>query len=174
MFPAHRPRWGPNSKCSRATDSRNEQWIQRSDGALQVYANDCMDVTGASTTPGTPVQLYTCNGGPQQQWTINANGTITDFAGMCLDISGGSTSNGALLQVWTCNGSPWQQWRTPSAPTITSPSSAAFIEGNPSSFTAVATGYPTPTLTETGTLPSRVTFIGGVLSGTPTESGTYP
>ena len=60
------------------------------------------------------------------------------------------------------------------APAITSPTSATFIEGNPSSFTAVATGYPTPALTETGALPSGVTFTGGVFSGTPTEAGTFP
>jgi hypothetical protein len=60
------------------------------------------------------------------------------------------------------------------APAFTSRSSATFIAGNPSSFTAVATGYPTPTLAETGALPSGVTFTGGVLSGAATTSGTFP
>ncbi len=38
-----------------------------------------------------------------------------------------------------------------------------------------ATGFPAPTFTEIGSLPAGVTLsTGGVLSGTPTASGSFP
>ena len=30
----------------------------------------CLDVTGAATANGTPVELWTCNGGSNQQWSL--------------------------------------------------------------------------------------------------------
>ena len=44
---------------------------------------------------------------------------------------------------------------------------AAFTEGTPGSATVTATGSPTPTITEVGNLPNGVSFVNGVLSGTP-------
>ena len=44
---------------------------------------------------------------------------------------------------------------------------AAFTEGTPGSVTIAATGSPTPTIAESGPLPSGVTFNNGVISGTP-------
>jgi hypothetical protein len=62
------------------------------------------------------------------------------------------------------------------APAVTSANSTTFISGTAGSFTATASGYPTPTFSETGVLPTGVTFTsGGVLSGTPSGTpGTYP
>ena len=62
------------------------------------------------------------------------------------------------------------------APAITSATSTPFTTGIAGSFTVTTTGFPTPTLTETGALPSGVSFnqATGVLSGTPSMAGTYP
>src|SRR5208283_1836689 len=60
------------------------------------------------------------------------------------------------------------------APAITSASSKTFTEGAASSFTVTATGFPAPTIAESGALPGGVTFNAGVLSGTPTANGTFP
>jgi hypothetical protein len=63
------------------------------------------------------------------------------------------------------------------APSITSASSTVFTAGTAGSFTVTATGYPTPTITESGALPSGVTFSNGVLSGTPaagSQGSSYP
>jgi hypothetical protein len=61
------------------------------------------------------------------------------------------------------------------APSFTSPTAATFTEGSAGSFVATASGGPAPTFSETGTLPAGVTLAStGVLSGTPTQDGTYP
>ncbi|MGH7748088.1 MAG: putative Ig domain-containing protein, partial [Candidatus Dormibacteria bacterium] len=48
--------------------------------------------------------------------------------------------------------------------------------GSPGTFTLTAGGYPAPTFSAVGTLPSGVTLVGGVLSGTPAggTGGSYP
>jgi len=52
--------------------------------------------------------------------------------------------------------------------TFTSTAGTTFTTGAPGSFAVTATGYPTPTFSETGALPTGVTFSSaGVLSGTP-------
>jgi len=59
---------------------------------------------------------------------------------------------------------------------ITSLNSTTFAVGAAGSFSVTASGYPTPTFTESGPLPSGVTFSSaGVLSGTPVagSGGTY-
>jgi hypothetical protein len=59
------------------------------------------------------------------------------------------------------------------APTITSPGEATFNDHESSLFAVTATGTPAPTITKWGTLPEGVTFSNGVLSGTPTQTGTF-
>ncbi len=65
------------------------------------------------------------------------------------------------------------------SPAITSASSTAFTAGTAGSFTVTTTGTPTPSLSETGTLPSGVTFHDNgngtaTLSGTASAAGTFP
>ncbi|HEV3367309.1 MAG TPA: putative Ig domain-containing protein, partial [Acidimicrobiales bacterium] len=60
------------------------------------------------------------------------------------------------------------------APAITSTSTTSFKENAAGSFTVTTSGFPVPTVAETGALPAGVTLTsGGVLSGTPTQSGTF-
>jgi hypothetical protein len=61
------------------------------------------------------------------------------------------------------------------APTITSANSATFRVGVAESFMVTTTGSPTPTLSESGALPSGVMFNAatGMLSGTAGATGTY-
>ena len=66
------------------------------------------------------------------------------------------------------------------APAITSANNTTFQVGAAGSFTVTTTGSPTPSITESGALPSGVTFHDngngtGTLSGTPAAGtgGTY-
>ena len=67
------------------------------------------------------------------------------------------------------------------APGITSAGSTAFTVNQAGSFTLTTTGYPAPALSETGALPSGVTFVDNrngtaTMAGTPAAgtAGTYP
>src|SRR6185437_5977432 len=65
------------------------------------------------------------------------------------------------------------------SPTITSGNSTTFTAGTAGSFTVTATGTPTPSLTESGALPSGITFHdngngSATLSGTASVAGTFP
>jgi len=65
-----------------------------------------------------------------------------------------------------------------SAPAIVSASSTAFTLGAASSFTVTTTGFPTPSLSESGALPIGVSFQDngngtGTLGGIPTQAGSF-
>jgi hypothetical protein len=40
-----------------------------------VHSGKCVDVKGANTADGTPIQLYRCDGTAAQQWKLEADGT---------------------------------------------------------------------------------------------------
>jgi Big-like domain-containing protein/putative Ig domain-containing protein/VCBS repeat protein len=62
------------------------------------------------------------------------------------------------------------------APAITSANSTTFTVGTPGTFTVTTTGFPVPTVSQTGTLPTGVTFTPAtkVLAGTATQTGAFP
>jgi len=60
------------------------------------------------------------------------------------------------------------------SPSFTSANSTTFLVGTRGSFTPTANGFPAPTFTESGALPSGVTFAHGSLRGTPSQTGSFP
>ncbi|WP_255509875.1 ricin-type beta-trefoil lectin domain protein [Micromonospora sp. AP08] len=78
-------------------------------GQITGIGGKCLDVTNSNTANGTPIQIWSCAGTPNQQWTRGADGTLRSL-GKCLDVSGGGTANGTRVQLWTCNGTGAQQW----------------------------------------------------------------
>jgi len=82
---------------------------------INVNSNKALDVSGAGTTPGTNVQIWTDNGSGAQKWTIyrNADGSyklINVNSALALDVASAGTANGTNVQVWTDNGSGAQKW----------------------------------------------------------------
>jgi hypothetical protein len=61
-------------------------------------------------------------------------------------------------------------------PAITSANTDTFIVGTADSFTVTTTGFPAPTVSQTGALPAGITFTPGtkVLGGTATQTGVFP
>ncbi|MER6082604.1 RICIN domain-containing protein [Streptomyces sp. NPDC001833] len=76
---------------------------------ISVASGRCMDDPGGSTTAGTKVDIWDCDGGANQQWTYTSGRTLTT-KGLCLDASGGATTPGTKVILWTCTGSDNQQW----------------------------------------------------------------
>jgi hypothetical protein len=76
------------------------------------FNNKCVDVLDASSTNGTRVQLWDCNGTNAQQWQFRADGTVRpDFnTNKCLDLPGWNTADGTPIQIYDCNGGTNQQW----------------------------------------------------------------
>jgi hypothetical protein len=71
---------------------------------------ECADVNSGSSTAGTRIEMWPCNGNAtSQEWTMQSNGTV-GINGQCLDITGATTANGTLIEEWTCNGGANQQW----------------------------------------------------------------
>ncbi len=135
------------------------------------------------TTTGVPTASITETGSLPSgvSFVDNGNGTAT-LSGTPATGTNGTypitivASNGA-----TPNASQSFTLKVTSAPAITSPSSTTFTAGSPGNFTVTSTGNPTDSLSESGTLPSGVSFIDngdgtGTLSGTPAAGtgGSYP
>ncbi|MGW1591158.1 lectin [Streptomyces sp. NPDC002386] len=89
-------------------------------GTITGLAGKCLDVAGAGTADGTPVQIYDCNGTAAQQWTVGGDGTVRAL-GKCLDVTGNSTADGAKAQLWTCTGGANQKWTVTTAHDIVNP-----------------------------------------------------
>jgi hypothetical protein len=103
-------------------------------GTTSTLRNDnagrCLDVPNASTTNGTQVTLWDCNGGSNQQWTVNTAKQIQVYGNKCLDAEGASTSAGTRVIIWDCNGATNQQWNASSDGTITGVQSGLCLAPN--------------------------------------------
>ena len=124
-------------------------------GAITGYEGLCLDDRSASTTPGNPVQVYTCNGTSAQQWTYESNGTIQTL-GECLDVTGAGTANGTLVDLYTCNGTVAQVWDPESNGELVNPNSGACLDdtGYGGSGTQVQIWACADTSNQQWTLPS--------------------
>ncbi|NEC50572.1 1,4-beta-xylanase [Actinospica acidiphila] len=81
-----------------------------------VGSGRCLDVPNASTSDGTQVQLYDCNGRTNQSWELTSSGELRVYGNKCLDAAG--TGNGAKVQIYSCWGGDNQKWRLNSDGTI--------------------------------------------------------
>jgi sugar lactone lactonase YvrE len=143
-----------------------------------VGTNGQFTVTTGSGYP-TPPSLCVCPGLPPSplSFTDNNNGT-----GSLHGTPAAGTGGTYELQVTAINqtGETVQDFtlEIDEAPAITSANHVTFHEDTGTSFTVTATGFPAPTLSKNGSLPSGITFdpATGVLSGTPAlgSAGTYP
>ncbi len=85
--------------------------------AVNQAGGACLDDPNSSTTAGTQLIQWSCNGGTNQNWTFtpvsgtSASYTIANGAsGQCVDVNGRSTADNALVIQWTCNGQTNQQF----------------------------------------------------------------
>lgn len=78
-------------------------------GTISGLANKCIDVNQGSTTNGTKIQLWDCNGSAGQAWTLASDGSVR-AVGKCMDVDRSGRANGTKIHLWDCNGTGAQQW----------------------------------------------------------------
>jgi len=90
----------------------------------------CIDVPNATTTNGTQVQIWDCNGQTQQRFTYTASKQLQVYGNKCLDANGRGTTNGTQVIIWDCNGQTNQQWNVNSNGTISGVQSGLCVDAN--------------------------------------------
>ncbi|MEV0806322.1 ricin-type beta-trefoil lectin domain protein [Micromonospora sp. NPDC050200] len=95
-----------------------------------VASNRCLDVPGSSTTWGTKLQIWDCNGGSNQSWLLTPSKTLVVYGKLCLDVPGGSPAAGARVETWDCSGNGNQQWNVNSNGTITNAPTGLCLDVN--------------------------------------------
>ena len=65
---------------------------------------------GFSTTVGTEVALWDCNGGGNQSWSWTADKLLTVYGNMCLAIGGDGSSAGNPAIITDCTDAADQTW----------------------------------------------------------------
>jgi hypothetical protein len=72
----------------------------------------CIDVRWASGVSGTPVWLYSCNGGAAQHWVYDRTSGVIRNPSLdrCLDVKWGNALAGSTVWSYECNGGLAQKW----------------------------------------------------------------
>ena len=125
---------------------------------------------------GLPLNsLLYSNGNTSGVWEAgiacaNSSGVVTDYWNT--EVTFTSSNSDANGFVWSDTVGPCTSNLSPQ---IFTASSDTFTQRTANSFTVQSTGCAAPTFSETGALPTGVSLSPtGVLSGTPTQSGSFP
>ena len=84
--------------------------------AVNQGSGQCLDDPNSSTSAGTQLVQFSCNGGTNQSWTFTPisstsnSYTIKSAAGLCVDVSGRSTADNAQVIQWSCNSQTNQEF----------------------------------------------------------------
>jgi hypothetical protein len=90
----------------------------------------CVDVPGFSTTAGTTLGLWYCNGGGNQSFNWTAERELSVYGDMCVAPVGGVVA-GSSLMIADCTGAPDQQWELNGDLTISSAADAGLCLAAP-------------------------------------------
>ncbi|MEV3856357.1 ricin-type beta-trefoil lectin domain protein [Streptomyces sp. NPDC050095] len=93
-------------------------------GSVTGIDGKCADVTGGSSTDGTPLELWSCGGGNHQNFVLAHDGSVRALF-KCVAVSGSS------VQLRTCDGSAGQKW-TRSGQTLVNQGKCLDAEGGAS------------------------------------------
>ncbi len=153
-------------QASAITSASNTTFVTGTSGSFTVtttgYPTSSISETGSLPAGVTFVDNHNGTG------TLSGSATAGGVYNISFTAANGIGSNSVQSFTLTVN----------QAPAITSANTTTFTVGASGSFTVTTTGYPTPSLSETGALPSGVTFADnhngtGTLSGTPTANGVF-
>jgi hypothetical protein len=92
----------------------------------------CIDVPGFSTTAGTTLGLWYCNGGGNQSFDWDAEKQLTVYGDMCVAPKDGLAAGSAVL-ITDCTGAADQQWELGADLTISSVADPTLCLASPES-----------------------------------------
>jgi O-glycosyl hydrolase len=95
---------------------------------LGAQSGKCLDVPGQSTTTGTQLDIYTCNGGSNQEFSFEPDGEITVYGSRCLDAYEQGKIAGTIVDIYTCDGGSNQLWQVHPDGTITNDESGLCLD----------------------------------------------
>ncbi|MFD9048177.1 ricin-type beta-trefoil lectin domain protein [Streptomyces zaomyceticus] len=91
--------------------------------AITGVGGKCLDVQGASSANGQPIQIYTCNSGGGQRYSLT--GDVLKVFNKCVTAMG--TTAGSVIQNQPCDGSAAQTWNRRADGTLHNPASGRCI-----------------------------------------------
>ncbi|MDX8051813.1 arabinofuranosidase catalytic domain-containing protein [Lentzea sp. BCCO 10_0798] len=101
-------------------------------GAVRsVAAGRCLDVNAGSSTAGTPLQIWDCNGGANQTWTRTGSGQLTVYSGdstRCAAAAGNQA--GAAVVIAACDSGAGQRWQFNANGTVSAAQSSLCLDVN--------------------------------------------
>ncbi|WDZ84723.1 ThuA domain-containing protein [Micromonospora cathayae] len=103
-------------------------------GRIVGLGGKCLDVRNGSSTDGTQIQIFTCNGATGQQWTVTPNGPIKAL-NKCLDVNAGASADGTKIQLWTCSGGGPQNWSAQADGSLRNPATGKCLDVSNNSAT---------------------------------------
>ncbi|MEV4641515.1 ricin-type beta-trefoil lectin domain protein [Actinoplanes sp. NPDC049548] len=110
---ANTPTDGAPLVLKRCDGGAAQQWQAPGDGTLRA-AGQCMDVAGAETALGTPLQLATCNDNRAQLFRLDDGRLVSLLTGECVDVRGARVAVGVSAIVQPCASVADRTWRRPS------------------------------------------------------------
>ncbi|MGH8613428.1 MAG: RICIN domain-containing protein [Gammaproteobacteria bacterium] len=111
--------WGcDGDHAQRWVYKRHSADDERQSGTIRNPVYDkCLDVQWGNPAPGTPVQIWDCNGGLAQKWTWDPETQVLQNAlGTVLDIQWGALQAQTPVWTWGRNEGPAQRWSSPYNP----------------------------------------------------------
>lgn len=103
--------------CDPSAPTQSQRWFvsQDHDAGHEIFhmSSDgrklCLDLKDNEHQNGTPLQVWSCAGSPQQRWTLENDGITTDDGTKCVSVDAQDPSK---VQIWDCvSGEPTQRWR---------------------------------------------------------------
>jgi Ricin-type beta-trefoil lectin domain/Cellulase (glycosyl hydrolase family 5) len=97
----------------------------------------CIDVPGFSTTAGTTLGLWYCNGGGNQSFDWTTDQELSIYGDMCVAPVGGAVA-GSPVMITDCTGAPDQKWALNADLTVSSVAKAGLCLATPEGEWGVA------------------------------------
>lgn len=111
---------------------------------VSVQHGVCIDVPGFSTTAGTTLGLWYCNGGGNQSFEWTAAKELRVYGDMCVEVNGDVVA-GSGVKIEDCTGAADQQWELGADLTIRSVADAGLCLATPVTEWGVALAACDPT-----------------------------